>query len=220
MFIKTLTLTEPLYEYLIKVSLRESDVLRRLREETMLHPMARMQVAPEQGQFMALLVELLGARRVIEIGTYTGYSALCMAAALPAEGHLVACDINAEWTAIGQRYWREAGVTDKIQLRLAPAVETLAELLSLKEAGTFDFAFIDADKVNYNHYYEHCLKLLRPGGLIAIDNVLWSGRVIDPLDQDPDTLAIHALNTKLRDDERVSLSMLPISDGLTLARKR
>ncbi len=216
----TLTLDDRLHDYLLRVSLREPDILRRLREETALHPMANMQIAPEQGQFMALLVRMLGARRILEVGVFTGYSSLAMALALPPEGLIVACDVSEEYTDIARRYWREAGVEDRIDLRLAPATETLDALLADGQADTFDFAFIDADKPNYRTYYERCLALLRPGGVVAIDNVLWSGTVADPSQSDPDIEAIRALNTALHGDERVDLSLLPLADGLTLARKR
>jgi len=217
---RTITLTDELYEYLQSVSLREPELLARLREETARLERANMQIAPEQGQFMALLVEVLGARRALEIGTFTGYSALVIALALPPDGLLVACDVSEEWTAIGRRYWEEAGVADKIDLRLGPALATLDELLAADGEGSFDFAFIDADKAGYDDYYERSLRLLRPGGLIAIDNVLWNGNVYDVSIVDPDTVAIRTLNEKLRTDERVSLSLVPIGEGLTLARKR
>jgi caffeoyl-CoA O-methyltransferase len=217
---RTLSLTDPLYDYLLTVSLREPPLLARLREETKALPLANMQISPEQGQFMALLVELIGARRTLEVGTFTGYSALCVARALPADGQVVACDVSAEYTDVARRYWAEAGIADKIDLRLAPAVDTLDALLDDGQAGAFDFAFIDADKENYNGYYERCLALLRTGGLVAVDNVLWNGAVIDPVAQDPDTKAIRALNLQLQQDERVSLSLVPIGDGLALARKR
>jgi caffeoyl-CoA O-methyltransferase len=217
---RTLSLTDPLYDYLLKVSLREPPLLARLREETEALPLAAMQISPEQGQFMALLVELIGARRTLEVGTFTGYSALCVARALPADGQIVACDVSAEYTDVARRYWAEAGIADKIDLRLAPALDTLDALLDDGQAGAFDFAFIDADKKNYNGYYERCLALLRTGGLVAVDNVLWNGAVIDPVEQDPDTQAIRKLNLQLQQDERVSLSLVPIGDGLALARKR
>ncbi len=217
---KTLPMTERLYGYLLSVSLREPEVLRRLREETARDPHAHMQIAPEQGQFMALLAELLGVRRALEIGVYTGYSALWVARVLPADGQLVACDVDADWTATARRYWEEAGVAHKIDLRLAPAGETLDGLLADGEAGTFDFIFIDADKENYARYYEQSLRLLRPGGLMAIDNVLWDGRVAEPETDDAETEAIRALNRKLLGDERISLSLVPVADGLTLALKR
>jgi caffeoyl-CoA O-methyltransferase len=217
---KTFTLPDALYDYVLSVSLREEPVLRRLRMETATDSMSVMQIAPEQGQFMALLVQLMGARKALEIGVYTGYSALCVANALPADGRLVACDISEPWTDMAQRYWREAGVIGKIDLRLAPALETLDQLIQAGETGTFDFAFIDADKENYTAYYEQVLKLLRPGGLIAIDNTLWSGSVIDPSCQDPDTRAIRAFNKALHTDTRVDISLVPIADGLTFALKR
>jgi caffeoyl-CoA O-methyltransferase len=179
-----------------------------------------MQSAPEQGQLMALLVKLINAHKALEIGVYTGYSALCVAGALPADGRLVACDINPSWTAIAQRYWQEAGLSERIELRLAPALETLEALIANGESGSFDFAFIDADKENYGGYYERTLELMRPGGLIAIDNTLWSGQVIDPACQDADTRAIRAFNKALHRDDRVELSLIPIADGLTLAMKK
>jgi caffeoyl-CoA O-methyltransferase len=211
---------DAVYEYLISNSLREPPVLRRLREETASHPQVRMQISPDQGQFMALLVQLTGARRTLEVGVFTGYSSLAVALALPADGKIVACDISEEYTSVAQRYWKEAGVDNMIDLRIKPALETLRELLAERRQGTFDLAFIDADKSNYEGYYECTLELLRPGGLILIDNVLWSGRVADPQDNEPDTKALRALNKKLLTDSRVSLSMLPIADGLTLALKR
>jgi len=213
-----------LYDYILATSLREPDVLRRLRAETAGMPGAGMQIGPEQGQFMALLVELIGARRTLEIGTFTGYSALVVALALPPEGRVTACDVSEETTAVARRYWAEAGVADKIDLHLAPALETLDRLLAPGpeggQAGSFDFAFIDADKANYDAYYERVLTLLRPGGLAAIDNVLWHGKVVEAALEDPDTRAIQALNAKLKDDARVTISLLPLGDGLTLARKR
>ncbi len=215
-----LPISPELADYIRRVSLREADVLRRLREETASHPMVSMQISPEQGQFMALLVQMLGARRTLEIGVFTGYSSLVVALALPDEGRVIACDVSEEWTAIARRYWREAGVERKIDLRLRPAIQTLDDLIALGQAGGFDFAFIDADKGNYENYYERCLTLIRPGGLIAVDNVLWSGKVVDPADNDADTRAIRAFNEKLQTDQRVWLSMLPIRDGLTLACKK
>ena len=217
---KYTALDDGLYDYLLSVSLRESEVARRLREETAGMKHAVMQIAPDQGQFMALLVRLLGARRALEIGTFTGYSALCVAEALPQNGRLVACDRNTEWTAIAQRYWAAAGVADKITLRLGKAIQTLDALLAEGEAGRFDFAFIDADKPNYDGYYERCLALVRPRGLVAIDNVLWEGKVKDAGTADTDTQAIRALNAKLAADARVEMSMLSIADGLTLALKK
>jgi predicted O-methyltransferase YrrM len=217
---KTFTLQEPLYSYLLSVSLREPDVLRRLREETHALATANMQIAPEQGQFMALLARMIGARYYLEIGTYTGYSALSVALALPADGRIIACDVSEEWTDIARRYWTEAGVAERVDLRLAPALRTLDALIAQERGGTFDLAFIDADKTNYPNYYERCLTLLRPGGLILIDNVLWDGNVAGEFDQSADTRAIRALNAQLVKDERVHLSLVPIGDGLTLALKR
>ncbi|MFQ5783262.1 MAG: class I SAM-dependent methyltransferase [Alphaproteobacteria bacterium] len=216
----TLGLDDRLYDYLLRVSLREPDVLRRLREETAAMEMAVMQIAPEQGQFMRLLVELIGARRTIEVGVFTGYSSLSVALALPADGRLVACDVSEAYTAVARRYWAEAGVADRIDLRLAPALDTLDELLAEGGEGRFDFAFLDALKTEYADYYERVLRLLRPGGLVLVDNVLWNGRVIDPDENDEATDAIRAFNEKLLGDERVSLSLIPLADGLTLARKR
>lgn len=216
---RTLTLDDTLYRYLLDTSLREHPVLAELRAATRDHPLARMQIAPEQGQFMALLVRLAGARRGIEIGVFTGYSALSVALALPDDGCIVACDISAEYTDIARRYWEKAGVAHKIALRLAPALETLDGLLAQGESGRFDYAFIDADKSSYDAYYERCLSLLRPGGLIVVDNTLWGGSVAHP-STDADTLAIQAFNRKLHADERVDLALLPVGDGMTLARKR
>ena len=217
---QSLSLTPELYTYLLDVSLRESQVLRELREHTLGMPEARMQIAPEQGQFMALLVRLLGARRALEIGVFTGYSALCVASALPADGRLIACDISPEFTRVAQEYWARAGVAERIDLRLAPAAETLAVLLAAGNAGTFDLAFVDADKTGYAGYYEQCLALLRPGGLILVDNVLWNGRVLDGASTDADTRAIQSFNRQVHADARVDLSLVPIGDGLTLLRKR
>ncbi|NBB86399.1 MAG: methyltransferase domain-containing protein, partial [Bacteroidetes bacterium] len=200
---RTLTLTDALYEYMLDVSLREPEVMRRLRAETARHPKSEMQIAPEQGQFMALLVRLMGATRALEIGTFTGYSALAVAQALPVDGQLVACDISAEYTAIARRYWERAGVADRIDLRIAPALETLAALRDAGQTGTFDFAFIDADKETYNAYYEHCLALLRPGGLVVLDNTFRDGRVVNAEAHGESVQAIHALNQKLRHDERI-----------------
>lgn len=209
-----------LNRYISDHALREVPVLARLREETAGMKESMMQVAPEQGQFMALLVELIRAHRTLEVGTFTGYSALAVALALPPEGQVVTCDISEDFTAMGRRYWEEAGVADKIDLRIGPAAATLEGMLSEGAATTFDFAFIDADKVNYDAYYEFALKLVRSSGLIAIDNVLWNGAVADPARDDEETLAIRALNAKIHQDERVTTSLVPIGDGLTLARKR
>ena len=211
---------ERLYGYLQDVSLREPDILARLRAETATMPGARMQISPDQGQFMQLLVRLMGARRCLEIGVFTGYSSLAVALALPADGRLPACDRSAEWTAIARRYWAEAGVAAKIELHLAPAIATLDALLREGRGGTYDFAFIDADKENYANYFERTLALLRPGGLIAVDNTLWSGAVADPAKTDKDTVAIRAFNRQALADQRVFLSLVPIADGLTLALKR
>jgi predicted O-methyltransferase YrrM len=217
---RTTLLTDRLYDYFLAQSLREPKVLAKLRAETARMPESNMQIAPEQGQFMAFLVDLIGAHKALEIGTFTGYSSLAVALALPPEGRLVACDVNPAWTEIARRYWAEAGVADRIDLRLGPAIETLAALKAEGQSGSFDFAFIDADKANYDAYFEACLGFVRPGGLIAVDNVLWDGRVADPAADDPSTKAIRALNAKLHTDPRVSLSMVPIGDGLTLARRR
>lgn len=216
---QTLPLDDLLYEYLLANSLREHPELAALREATRTHPRASMQIAPEQGQLMALLVKLLGARRTIEIGVFTGYSALAVALALPDDGRILACDISDEYTRVAREYWQRAGVAHKIELVLAPAAQTLAARIAAGEAGTYDFAFIDADKTGYDGYYEQCLQLLRAGGLIAIDNVLRGGAVARPADSD-DTRALQALNAKLHRDERIDLALVPIADGLTLARKR
>ena len=216
----THTMDESLREYLLSVSLREPDVVRRQREDTENLPSASLQSSPEQGQFLRLLVELMGARKALEVGVYCGFSALSVALGLPDDGMMIACDVSEEWTNIARKYWEEAGIAHKIDLRLAPALETLAKLLDDGQAGTFDFAYIDADKAAYVDYFEYALKLLRPGGLITVDNTLWHGRLIDPEDQHPDTNAMRSFNEKLHRDERVSLSMLPIGDGLTLALKR
>lgn len=217
---KTFTLDERLYQYLLSASLREPELLKRLREETARDPMARMQISPEQGQFMALLVRLMGARRCLEVGVYTGYSSLSVALALPDHGRIVACDVSEPWTAIARRYWAEAGVAHKIALKLAPALETLDALLAAGEAGRFDFAFIDADKESYPAYFERALQLIRPGGLIAVDNTLWYGKVADPENQEKDTLAIRAFNNRVARDPRIELSLVPIGDGLTLALRK
>ena len=217
---RTIVLNDALYEYLLSVSLREPDVLCRLREETAKMPQHNMQISPEQGQFMALLVELTGARKCLEVGTFTGYSTLSLALALPEDGQIVACDISEEFTSRAKPYWQEAGVAGQIALRLGPALETLDALIADGESGAFDFAFIDADKVNYQGYFQRALDLIRRGGLILVDNVLWSGAVVDPARDDEDTEAIRAFNQACADDPRISLSLVPIGDGLTLARKR
>ena len=216
---RTLNLDDSLYAYVLAHSLREHPQQTALREATKAHPHGGMQIGPEQGQFMALLVRLIGARRTLEIGVFTGYSALSVALALPDDGHVLACDVSDEYTRIGKPYWEAAGVAHKIHLTLAPARATLDARLANGEANAFDFAFIDADKTAYDEYYERCLMLVRPGGLIAIDNVLWGGSVAEPATT-ADTAALQALNDKLHRDERIDLSLLPIGDGLTLARKR
>lgn len=216
---KTMGLDDQLYNYFLSVSLREADILRQLREETAKLPNAIMQIAPEQGQLMALLIKLLGATKTLEVGVFTGYSSLCVALALPLDGKIVACDVSEDYTTMARRYWQAAGVADKIDLRIAPALDTLDQLLAEGQAETFDFAFIDADKGNYDGYYERALQLIRPGGLIAIDNVLWSGRVADAQTKESSTKKLRSLNEKLHKDQRITLSMVPIADGLTLAFK-
>ena len=216
---RSIGLSDALYDYLLSVSLREPEILAELRREKMAMSERSMQIAPEQGQFMALLVRLAGARRILEIGTFTGYSALALALALPAEGRIVACDVSEQWTEIARRYWQRAGVAERIDLRLAPALQTLDALIAEGGGGSFDFAFIDADKSRYLDYYERSLSLVRPGGLIAVDNTLWGGSVVDPAKTDADTAAIRAFNAALHADPRVELSLVPIGDGLTLARK-
>lgn len=217
---KTIGIEQPLYDYLLSVSLREPEVLQQLRAETALLPLGVMQIAPEQGQFMALLVKLMGAKKTLEVGVFTGYSSLCVALSLPNDGKLIACDVSDEYTTVARRYWEKAGIANKIDLRIAPASETLDELLAAGEAETFDFAFIDADKSNYYNYYERALQLVRVGGLIAIDNVLWSGAVADREIQDNRTNKIREFNQKLHHDDRVTISLVPIADGLTLALKK
>lgn len=216
---RTLGLSEAVYDYLLEASLREPPVLKALRDETARLPEANMQISPEQGQFMGLLARLMGARRCIEVGVFTGYSSLALALALPEDGRIVACDVSEEWTRVARRYWREAGVEKKIELRIAPALETLQALRKSGGDGEYDFGFIDADKVSYAAYYKEILELLRPGGLIAIDNTLWGGAVADRDNQDRDTVAIRDFNAKLAGDERIDLSLVPIADGVTLARK-
>jgi caffeoyl-CoA O-methyltransferase len=216
---RSLQVDDLLYEYLMDQSIREHPAQTALRAATAAHPHAGMQISPEQGQFMALLVRLMDVRRAIEIGVFTGYSALTVALAMPDAGRLLACDISDEYTRVGRPYWADAGVAHKIELHLAPAIQTLDAQLAAGGAGQFDFAFIDADKTSYDAYYERCLQLLRTGGLIAIDNTLWSGAVARPA-KDADTAALQQLNTKLHRDPRIDLALLPIGDGLTLARKR
>jgi predicted O-methyltransferase YrrM len=211
---------DKLAAYYAKAAVRESPLLARLRAETAKLPNAQMQIAAEEGQFLGLLVRLSGARRCVEVGVFTGYSSTVTALALPEDGHLLACDINPTWTAIARRYWKEAGVESRIRLELAPALQTLDAALKTEGEGSYDFAFIDADKTGYIDYYERCLKLLRPGGLIAVDNTLWSGAVADPGDRSADTEALRAFNLHVRDDQRVDFCLVPIADGVTLARKR
>jgi predicted O-methyltransferase YrrM len=217
---KSIGLSDELHAYLLRVGVREPDILRRLREETASLPMARMQIAPEEGAFLAVLAQVIDARSYLEVGTFTGYSSLAIALAMPDDARLVCCDISREWTDIARRYWAEAGVDERIDLRLARATKSLDALLAEGREGTFDLCFIDADKANYGDYYERALRLVRKGGLIAVDNVLWSGRVADEGDQDPDTIAMRTFNDALAQDERVALSLVPIADGVTLARKR
>ncbi len=219
MFKNALGLNETLYDYILANSLREPSALAQLREETAQHKQARMQISPEQGQFMSSLLQLMGAKRVLEVGVFTGYSSLSMALALPQDGYLVACDISEEYTAIARRHWERAGVAHKIDLRIAPATETLETLIQSGQSETFDFAFIDADKGNYGNYYDLSFKLVRPGGLIVIDNVLWSGRVADAQSSDKIVQTMRNSNEKVASDDRVQVSILPIGDGLTLARK-
>lgn len=217
---RMLKFSDELSDYLRSIGVREPDVLVALRKETARLPAGMMQISPEQGALMGNLIRILGARKALEIGTFTGYSSISVALALPEGGKLIACDVSKEWTDIARQYWDKAGVTDKIALNLGPAVETLDKLIAAGEHGSFDFVFIDADKSNYDIYYERALVLVRKGGVIAVDNVLWSGSVINESRQDEDTIAIRALNRKIRDDDRVDLSMLPIGDGLTIAVKR
>jgi caffeoyl-CoA O-methyltransferase len=216
----TLNVTDDLIAYIRRVGLHEDADLAALREETAHHRHAGMQIGPEQGAFMGLLIRILGARRTLEIGVFTGYSAMVVAKAMGPEGKVLALDVSEEFTGVARRHWAKAGIADRIELRLRPAAESLQELVKAGATETFDFAFIDADKPNYDTYYEYALKLVRPGGLIAIDNVLWSGQVIDLSDKTPDTVAIRALNEKVHGDERVDAVLIPIGDGLTLARKR
>lgn len=211
---------EAVYDYLLENSFRDDPLLKELRELTARDELARMQISPEQGQFLALLIQLTGARRVIEVGTYTGYSSLVMARAMPADGYMLCCDTSQSWTDIARSFWQRAGVADRIELKLAPANDSLQALLNAGQQRSFDMAFIDADKENYDSYYEQCLRLMKPNGLIVLDNTLWGGSVADPTVNDVDTKAIRALNRKLKDDHRVDISLIPMADGITLARKR
>ncbi len=217
---QTISITDSIYKYLCENSLREDEVLSSLRAYTYRMQQRNMQISPEQGQFMQLLIKLMGAKNTIEIGVFTGYSSLCVALALPLDGKIIACDISTKYTDIAEKYWRDANVRDKIDLRIGPALDTLQKLIDKGLSNTFDFSFIDADKINYDNYYELSLKLLRPGGLIAIDNVLWSGDVVDERINDIDTESIRSLNKKIYIDKRVDISILPIGDGLTLALKK
>jgi predicted O-methyltransferase YrrM len=220
MYKRPFGLDDALYQYVLANSLKEPEILAQLRQETAQHPQAIMQISPDQGHLMAFLVKLMGAKKALEIGVFTGYSALSVALALPPDGKLIACDVSADYTTIARRYWQAAGVADKIELHLAPALETLDRLLAEGQANSFDFAFIDADKGNYGNYFERALQLIRPGGLIAVDNVLWSGKVADETVQDKITETIRAFNAALYQDDRVMVSLLPIADGLTLALKK
>jgi predicted O-methyltransferase YrrM len=218
---QSIGLSDALYQYLLANSVHEPEILFKLRQETAQHPLVNMQISPEQGQLMGLLVQLIGAKKCLEVGVFTGYSSLVVALNLPADGQIIACDVSAEFTAIARKYWQEAGVSHKINLHIAPALATLDQLLTDGEAGTFDFAFIDADKNNYAAYYDRCLDLVRPGGLILVDNVLWYGRVADPaMNEDPRTIAIKQVNQQIYHDDRVQISLIPIGDGLTIARKK
>jgi predicted O-methyltransferase YrrM len=217
---QSIQLTDNLHQYLLDNSLREPEILAKLRHQTATHPLINMQISPEQGQLMGLLVKLIGAKKCLEIGVFTGYSALAVALNLPEDGRITACDVSVEFTAIAKQYWQAAGVSHKIDLQIAPALETLDRLINNGESETFDFAFIDADKNNYAAYYDRCLQLVRSGGLILVDNVLWYGRVADPaMDNDKRTQAIKQLNHQIHQDDRVQISLIPIGDGLTIARK-
>lgn len=219
-FVRPTPLTDRVYDYALSIGLREPEAFRRLREETGTLTEGEWQIAPEQGPLLALLVKLLGAKKCLEVGTFTGYSALWVASALPPGGTVVCCDVNETYAEVARRHWAAAGLADRIELHLAPALDTLARLRAAGQSGTFDYAFVDADKANYDHYYEAALDLLRPGGLVAVDNTLWDGKPADPAVTDADTSAIRALNAKLRDDDRIDLCFLPFADGLTLGRKR
>ncbi len=218
---QSIQLTDNLHQYLIDNSLREPEILTKLRQQTAKHPLVDMQISPEQGQLMGLLVKLIGAKKCLEIGVFTGYSSLIVALNLPDDGKIVACDVSIEFTSIAQQYWQAAGVSHKIDLQIAPALETLDRLIDNGETGSFDFAFIDADKNNYAAYYDRCFQLVRSGGLILIDNVLWYGRVADPsMAKDKRTQSITQINQRIHQDDRVQISLIPIGDGLTIARKK
>ena len=217
---KSIGLPDDVYDYVLAHGVREPGILARLREETASHPMAQMQIEPLQGAIFRLLVELLDARSYVEVGTFTGYSSLAVALAMPADGRLVCCDVSEEYTNVARRYWAEAGVADRVNLRIGPGIDTLDDLLAEGRENTFDLAFIDADKKSYPDYYERCLRLVRPGGVVALDNVLWGGEIADMAKQDRDTLALRAVNELVRDDGRVTVVLLPVADGMTLARKR
>ena len=217
---KTLFMPDAVHAYVVAHSVRETAAQRALRAATSRIPGAGMQISPEQGALMQVLVRMLGAKRYLEVGTFTGYSALCVALAMPAGGRLVCCDLSDEWTSVARKFWRKARVDSKIQLRLAPALETLDALLREGQAGRYDLAFIDADKQNYENYFDRCMRLVRRGGVIAVDNTLWSGHVADPRRGDPDTRAIRAFNRRLHRDKRIDVALVPIGDGLTLAFKR
>jgi predicted O-methyltransferase YrrM len=218
---QSIGLSDPLYQYLLANSVREPEILARLRAETAEHPLVNMQISPEQGQLMGLLVQLIGAKKCLEVGVFTGYSSLVVALNLPDDGRIIACDVSEEFTSIARKYWQKAGVSNLIALHIAPALETLDRLIANGESGTFDFAFIDADKNNYGAYYDRCFQLVRQGGLILVDNVLWYGRVADPaMDSDKRTQAIKQINQQIYHDDRVQISLIPIGDGLTIARKK
>jgi len=217
---RTIEMSDRLYAYLLQTGVRESEDARLLREETQaLHGPSGMQISPEQGQFMGFLARLIGARKAIELGTFTGYSALCVTEAMGPDGHLIACDVSEEWTSVARQAWKRAGVADRIDLRLAPAADTLAELIAANQQDRFDLAFIDADKENYPMYFEQLLQLVRPGGLILVDNVLWGGAVADPSNNNPSTQAIRAFNEAVHNDDRIDMSLVPIGDGLTVIRR-
>ena len=216
----TVGLSNELRKYMLDVSFRDDDILRQLREETLTLKEAQMQISPEQGALLSILTKILNAKKTLDIGVFTGYSSLVVARELPNDGLVVACDTSIEWTSIAKKYWKLAGVDNKVDLHLAPAIQTLEKLIEDGQGSTYDFSFIDADKINYQWYYEHSLTLVKPGGIIAVDNVLWSGQVIDESDSEPATRAIRSFNEKLYQDDRVSISMVPIGDGLTLAYKK